>query len=905
MIVMIADTTPSLVRDCKDTSLFQPGTQTKFMSSSEVTLKEFISPVSVCYQDSNLETLIAEVKSSKNGFVAIVDQKRSPIGIVPSHRLLSLLTEKGLDSVTSLLREDISIGKSQVDKSALNYHELIIPTVVVSSQLKIRELLPHLKFQNAATINQQYYLVVDLTGQLLGTIDINKLLGFLLTETNHQPEFSGSRKVSVEEDLYELLDKIPLPIMLKSKEGSVLYRNLSCYHYRHCPQGAISLNSLLRDLLPQSLIAKLASSQKISEPCLTNYQTGELELPLSFSQESAPQEIAPPNTLLLEKDACNYLKLPLDLTEDLSLEPNSPLRGSWLAIGVQPAINMEENPNNHDVTPSNDLVKLHHLKNEFLLNLGHDLKSPLTAILGLSRLLKVEKLGQLNKRQVHYTDLIYRSGKKLMMIINDLVDMSRVAASKSEINLESLAIRDICEEVYQQVLHKLEFEPEINKNEINKNSFASEVKVTLNLEINPKLETIVADKLCLCQILTHLLNNALKLTFYQGKIRIKVDDWQQWIAITIWDNGMAIPEFQQNLLLGKSFESNNHDTSEGLDNNLGLIFAQKLAQVHGGDISFISTVNQGNNFTVLLPQNSTNFRDNNHNNQNALDDSLQASLSQKKNGFQNDRDINNLLVLIIETVSNRIEDITNKLQELGYHSVIARSPEEALYKARHLKPGQIILNSELPKTWNQDIIALLRAKSQTRNIPVFVMTSVEDTQEQLSSIEEPILPLPVTIDSLMLAFPPVVKPNKQQTESKKSLTILRLLVSSELEQNASEKDLALDFDFSDRNFRWQHRIIEADSLEQAHILARIWNIDAIVLDGSNLLNPLDYLLSLKELEVLSSLPLITLDAKTTEAANQINSLSVFPCLVPSDARSIPELIEVIQIATGLKSISNG
>ena len=276
----------------------------------------------------------------------------------------------------------------------------------------------------------------------------------------------------------------------------------------------------------------------------------------------------------------------------------------------------------------------------------------------------------------------------------------------------------------------------------------------------------------------------------------------------------------------------------------------------------------------------------------------------KKNGFHNDRDINNLLVLIIETVSNRIEDITNKLQELGYHSVIARSPEEALYKARHLKPGQIILNSELPKTWNQDIIAQLRTKSQTRNIPVFVMTSVEDIQEQLSSIEEPILPLPVTMDSLMLAFPPVVKPNKQQTESKKSLTILRLLVSSELEQNSSEKDLALDFDFSDRTFTLQHRIIEADSLEQAHILARIWNIDAIVLDGSNLLNPLDYLLSLKELDVLSSLPLITLDAKTTEAANQINGLDLFPCLVPSDARSIPELIQVIQIATGLKSISN-
>ncbi len=878
-------------------SLFQPGTQSKFMSSSEITLQKFISPVSVCYQDSNLENLITEVKSSKNGIVAIVDQKRSPIGIVHSHHVLSLLTEQGLDGVTSLLREDILRCKSQANKSALNYHELIIPTVIVSSQLKIRELLPHLKLQNPGTINQQYYLVVDLTGQLLGTIDTNKLLEFLLTETNHQQEFSGSRKVSVEEDLYGLLDKIPLPIMLKSKEGSVLYRNLSCYHCRHCPQGYISLNSLLHNLLSQSLITELASSHEISESCLTNYQPGERELPLTLSQQSAVQEGETQNTLLLEKNSCNYLKLPLDFTGDLALESNSPLRGSWLAIGVQPAINIEGNPNNYDVNPSNDLVKLNQLKNEFLLNLGHDLKSPLTAIIGLSRLLKAEKLGQLNKRQVHYTDLIYRSGQKLMMIINELLDVSRIAASKSEINLEYLAIRDICEGVYQQVLHKLEFDQEINKN-----SFYSELKVLLNLEINPKLATIVADKFCLCQILSHLLDNALKLTYYQEKIGIKVEDWQQWVAITIWDNGIGIPESQQNSLLEKPFESRNHDTSEGLDNNLGLIFAQKLAQVHGGDISFISTVDKGNNFTVLLPQNPPNFRDNNHND---IDDSLQSSLSQPENGFNNDRDVNNLLVLTIETVSSQIEDITNKLQELGYHSVIARSPEEALYKACHLKPGKIILNSELPKTWNQDIIALLRSKSQTRNIPVFVMTSVEDTQEQLSSIEEPILPLPLTINSLMLAFPPVVKPNKQQTESNKSLTILRLLVSSELEENSSNQDLALDFIFSDLAFTLKHRIIEADSLEQAHILARIWDIDAIVLDGNNLLNPLDYLLSLKQFDVLSSLPLITLDAKTTEAANQINGLDLFPCLMPLDETSIPELIQVIQIATGLKSISNG
>ena len=884
-----------LLGDYKATSLLPSGTQSKLMLRDEkITLKEFISPVSVCYQDSNLETLITEAKYSTNGLVAIVDQKRSPIGVIHSHSLLSFLTEKDLASVIGGVREDIGIDKSQVNKFSLNFQELINPTIVVSSQLKIRELLPHLQLKNAANLDGKYYLVVDLTGQLLGILDTYKLLGFLLTQANEQPELIVSKKTSVAEDLYTLLDKIPLPIMLKSKEGNVLYRNLYCQNYHPSPQGDMCLNSLLNDLVIQPLITKLESNYKIIKPDLSNYQTNNQELSLTCSEQSVSQEIIPKNTLLLEKklENYNYLKLPLHFTADLSLDVNSPLIGSWLAIGIKSTITIENNSTNYDIYPNDDLVELDHLTNEFLLNLGHDLKSPLTAIVGLSRLLKDEKLGQLNKRQIRYTDLIYYSGQKLMRMINDLLDISRVAAGKLEINLEELAVRNICEEVYQQVIDQLEFDQKINKN-----NFYPQFEVPLNLEIAPTLETIIADKSCLCKILSNLLQNALKFTFYQGKIGIKIDDWQQWIAITIWDEGMAIPESIQHSLLEKSFESNNNPTWEGLDNSLGLIFAQQLAQANGGDISFISTVYRGNNFTVLLPQ---NLQEVSNNNQNNLDDLPQSSLSQKEDGFYNYQEANNLLVLVIETASSQIEDISSKLEDLGYHSVIARSTKEALYKAYHLKPSKILLNSELPLTWNQDIIALLGTKSQTRDIPVFMMSSVKDDPEQLSSVEEPILPLPLTIESLMLAFPPVVIPHNQPIESHKSLTILRLFVSSELEQNPSNQDLALDFVFSDRAFTLQHRIIEADSLEQANILARIWHIDAIILDGKNLLNPVDYLVSLQELDVLSSLPLITLDTKTTQAANQINGLSVFPCLVPSDERSIAELIQVIQIATRLQ-----
>ena len=105
---------------------------------------------------------------------------------------------------------------------------------------------------------------------------------------------------------------------------------------------------------------------------------------------------------------------------------------------------------------------------------------------------------------------------------------------------------------------------------------------------------------------------------------------------------------------------------------------------------------------------------------------------------------------------------------------------------------------------------------------------------------------------------------------------------------------------NEQQLSYQHRIIEADGLEQAHTLARIWQLDVIVLDGYKIVNPSQYLRSLQESEYLSALPLITLDTRTTEAANQIDGLNVYPCLLPAECRSVRDLMQVIQIATGLE-----
>jgi hypothetical protein len=128
----------------------------------------------------------------------------------------------------------------------------------------------------------------------------------------------------------------------------------------------------------------------------------------------------------------------------------------------------------------------------------------------------------------------------------------------------------------------------------------------------------------------------------------------------------------------------------------------------------------------------------------------------------------------------------------------------------------------------------------------------------------------------------------------KSLSILRLHPQLNSALMNSSADLALVTQLS----RFNHRLVEADDLEQADLVARIWNVDVVVLDGKLLEEPKTYLRSLRQCSGLAALPLVILDAKTMAVANQMGDPSVFPCLIPENEQSFSKLLQVIQIAVG-------
>jgi two-component system cell cycle sensor histidine kinase PleC len=220
--------------------------------------------------------------------------------------------------------------------------------------------------------------------------------------------------------------------------------------------------------------------------------------------------------------------------------------------------------------------------------MSHELRTPLNAIIGFSEMMQAELLGPLgNPRYVDYATSIHHSGRHLLDLINDVLDMSKIEAGKYELHPEPVnlykTLRACCHMVAGSALekqHHLTLPPE---NEIT--------------------QTVWVDARALTQILMNLLSNAIKYTNANGKINITVTSHHaQHVDIEVHDNGIGIaPEFLPRI--GNPFEQFD---SHGLARNqqgsgLGLAITKRLVELHGGSLTIESQENIGTCVTVSLP----------------------------------------------------------------------------------------------------------------------------------------------------------------------------------------------------------------------------------------------------------------------------------------------------------------
>lgn len=327
-------------------------------------------------------------------------------------------------------------------------------------------------------------------------------------------------------------------------------------------------------------------------------------------------------------------------------------------------------------------TQLERMKDDFLSCVTHELRSPLTVVLGMTELLEKQLCDQLTDRQRHYLKTIHRSGHRLASVINTMVDVTQAESGQLKLHLAHIKVSALCHQVIQQ-LQRLELPSH----------------PLVELDISPSIDTIVADPTRLQQMLGHLLHNACRFTQKEQtpRVGIRVEAWEAWIAFTVWDKGIGIADEDQSLIFQKFRQLESPRTRQFDGTGLGLTLTRNLARLHGGDVTFTSQFGVGSEFTILLPPQPPS-----------------PSCCP--------------LVLIVETDPQQITTIVQAVSECGFFPVIARSGLEALEKAKQLQPSCIFINYNLPLLGGNDLRYLLQQHHPLGKIPVKLYNRISPTE---------------------------------------------------------------------------------------------------------------------------------------------------------------------------------
>lgn len=343
------------------------------------------------------------------------------------------------------------------------------------------------------------------------------------------------------------------------------------------------------------------------------------------------------------------------------------------------------------------LRKADRMKSEFLANMSHELRTPLNAIIGFAEILRDGVCGELTEIQKSAVVDIYESGKHLLQMINDILDLSKVEAGKMELQPEEFSLATAVNEINSIV-----------KDMVNKKG------LNLYFNIPDELPNAIADQVKFKQIMYNLLSNAIKFT-PQGKIDVSISYDDCDFIISVVDTGIGIDPRNHELIFDEFKQVDSSQSRQYEGTGLGLALTKRLVELHGGQIWVESEgLNKGSKFIFTIPR-----KDANSELQRVIDDrheSIKASQIKSKGKT----------ILIVEDNAYASQLLSIYLADAGYKTEIAEDGEEAIIKARELKPFAITLDIMLPKKDGWQIMQELKDYTETQNIPIIIVSIVDD-----------------------------------------------------------------------------------------------------------------------------------------------------------------------------------
>jgi signal transduction histidine kinase/DNA-binding response OmpR family regulator len=333
-------------------------------------------------------------------------------------------------------------------------------------------------------------------------------------------------------------------------------------------------------------------------------------------------------------------------------------------------------------------------KSVFLANMSHELRTPLNAIIGFSELLTDARDGQFDDAtRRRFLTQILTSGKHLLSLINDILDLSKVEAGQMELRLQMVSIAESVDQVVKTV------EPLVAKKNL-----------TLTARVDGAGE-VLADAGKLKQMLLNLVSNAIKFTPEDGTVTLGATRLKDSIEISVADTGIGIAEADQAQIFREFHQVDFGPGRKHEGTGLGLALTRRFALLHGGDVRVTSRVNKGSVFTLSLPLRAT------------VVSAPQPAPISATNGHQAGP-----LVLVVEDDPAAAELITRQLIAAGYRVELARTGTQALEKARALQPAAITLDIILPEVDGWEVMTRLKSDERTSGIPIVVVSVVDNPE---------------------------------------------------------------------------------------------------------------------------------------------------------------------------------
>ncbi|HEX5658703.1 MAG TPA: response regulator [Polyangiales bacterium] len=351
-------------------------------------------------------------------------------------------------------------------------------------------------------------------------------------------------------------------------------------------------------------------------------------------------------------------------------------------------------------------------KSRFLASMSHELRTPLNAIIGFSELLDQEIFGELTARQKEYVGYVVQSGRHLLALVNDILDLSKIEAGRMELAREWVAPRSVIDAVQGSV-----------------QPLAQKQGVVLLHEVQEELPDLFVDEMRFRQILFNLLSNGIKFTPSGGKVTLRAELVEDRLELAVVDTGVGI-RAEDLVRLFREFERVEDSSRPKVEGTgLGLALTKRLVELHGGSIHVESKPDVGSKFTVKLPAfGGRSGRDTEH--------PLNAAPAESP-------------VLIVDDDPRAAELIANTLRTAGLPVVIAHDASKALELAEQLSPAAITLDLHMPGLDGWGLLSQLKRSPVTARIPVIVCSVADEPARALVLGATDYLVKPIVSDALL------------------------------------------------------------------------------------------------------------------------------------------------------------